>query len=326
MFYLQNLRIRLQEKRNRLYRCDHRTYPSELGYLIQFLDENPYLKGLLNAMEAEETAEFDIWVESAFSRSEAIRFPKTEAGRAKMCLGIIKQCANDQRYNQLFHWGRQLGGDLNLNEVCASITENAVDPLINFLHDRIEEAGNVLFVMERFKRKTEWFSRRDLFQQYVENTSAGETHLDQALRLGLFEGGIDYPFSQPDSPSGKADVVALLGSDDPLVLEVKVFDPARNRNVRHLQQGFHQILRYADDYNQNVGYLVIFNCSDGRLVVADGASEDTESPSRIVYANKTFFVFVIDVNPHTSSASKENPSKRHVINHRVLVDMTQDRA
>ena len=94
-----------------------------------------------------------------------------------------------------------------------------------FLHDRIDDGGNVLFLIERFKLKTEWFRRKELYLLYQEDTSVGEASLDQELRASLFDGGIDYPFSQPSSPSGKADIIALLDSDDPLVLEVKVFDP-----------------------------------------------------------------------------------------------------
>ena len=326
MFYLQNLRVRLQERRNRLHRCGRWTYQNELSHLLGFLDENPYVTSLLAVIDAEESAVFETWVDGAFSRSGPVLFPKTEAGRAKMCLGILRQCANAQGYNQLFSWGNQFSGDTNIDDACRAITESVVDPLINYLHDRIDEAGNVLFILERFKLKTEWFTRDDLFQRYVEDTSVGENHLDQALRLGLFEGGIDYPFSQPASPSGKADVVALLGSDDPMVLEVKVFDPVRSRNVSHLRQGFHQVMQYANDYNQNLGYLVIFNCSDRQMVVTDGDSICSESPSRIIYANKTFFVFVIDVHPETPSASKENPSHRQVIDHRDLVGTPQDHA
>lgn len=319
MFYLQNLRVRLQDRRNRLHRCEHRTFQTELRYLLGYLEGNPYVQGLLTSIDAAEPTEFATWVDTAFSSSRPVRFPSTEVGRAKMCLGILKQCADDAGNNPLFFWGRQFGGNVDLTEACRSVAENVVDPLINCLHDLIDEAGNVLFILQRFKWKTEWFTRDHLYEQYVENTSVGEAHLDKALRLGLFELGIDYPFSQPSSPSGKADVVALLGSDDPMVLEVKVFDPGRNRGVPHLRQGFHQVLRYANDYDENVGYLVVYNCSDRQLIVTDTASQQAESPSRIKHANKTIFVFVIDVNPDTASASKENPSNRQVIDQQDLI-------
>ena len=180
--------------------------------------------------------------------------------------------------------------------------------------------GNVLHLIERFKLKAEWFRRKELYALYEGDTSAGEASLDRELRANLFEGGIDYPFSQPSSPSGEADIVALLGSDDPLVLEVKVFDPDRSRDKRHLRQGFHQVLRYANDYNQSLGYLVIFNCSDRQLVISPEEGSGTEFPPRITYGGKTFFVMVIDIHPDTASASKEKPASRQVINYKELVN------
>ena len=195
-----------------------------------------------------------------------------------------------------------------------------MDPLINFLHDQIDDGGNVLYLIERFKLKAEWFRRKDLYALYKGDTSAGEASLDQELRANLFEGGIDYPFSQPSSPSGKADIVALLGSDDPLVLEVKVFDPVLSRGKSHLRQGFHQVLRYAGDYNQSLGYLVIFNCSDRQLAISSEEPSGAEFPPRITYGGKTFFVIPIDIHPDTASASKEKPSSRLVIGYRDLID------
>ena len=194
-----------------------------------------------------------------------------------------------------------------------------VDLLVNFLHDQIDDAGNVLYLIERFKLRVEWFRRDELYRLYQGDTSVGETNLERELRAGLFEGGGDYPFSQPLSPSGKADIVALLGSADPLVLEVKVFDPERGKDRRHLRQGFHQVQRYANDYNQSLGYLVIFNCSDRQLVISSEESSEAEFPPRINYAGKAFFAISIDVHPDTISASKERPASRQVVSFKDLI-------
>ena len=241
-------------RRNRLYRNGCRTYPSELQYLIQFLDANPYTRSLLTALDASSSVDFEQWVDDHSGWGE-FEFPESEEGRAKVCYGIIKRC-NDGQWQA---WLRKFSSENRNDDQLRDFTEAVVDPLVNFLHDQIDDAGNVLYLIERFKLRAEWFKRDELYNLYQAHTSVGETGLDRELRAGLFEGGIDYPFSQPLSPSGKADVVALLGSDDPLVFEVKVFDPERGKGNRQLQQGFHQVLRYADDYNQSLGYLVIFN-------------------------------------------------------------------
>ena len=217
-------------------------------------------------------------------------------------------------------WGRAFSSETNFDAKLRDLTEAVVDPFVNFLHDQIDDGGNILYLLERFKLKAEWFRREELYGLYQGDTSVGESSLDQELRASLFEGGVDYPFSQPSSPSGKADIVALLGSDDPLVLEVKVFDPDRSRGKSNLRQGLHQVLRYANDYNQSLGYLVIFNCSDRQLVISSEEASGAEFPPRITYGGKTFFAIPIDIHPDIASASKEKPASRLTIGYKELID------
>ena len=318
MFYLRNLRVHLQERRNRLFKQGFRTYDAELRYLLQFLDDNPYIRSLLSAIDANTSVDFEQWAAEQSNMRE-VQFPQREEGRAKVCYGILKRCASDENGHEWLRWGSAVSSETKSDLMLRDLTEAVVDPLVNFLHDQIDDAGNVLYLIERFKLKSEWFRRKDLYLLYQRDTSVGEASLDQELRASLFEGGIDYPFSQPSSPSGKADIVALLGSDDPLVLEVKVFDPDRGKGKSHLRQGFHQVLRYGNDYNQSVGYLVIFNCSDRQLVISSEEASGAEFPPRIEYGGKTFFVVSIDIHPDTDSASKEKPATRQVITYKELV-------
>ena len=319
MFYLHNLRVRLQERRNRLYKTDFITYDSELRYLLQFLDENTFIRSLLAVLDANTSVKFEEWI-SEFSVDRTPEFPKNEEGRAKVCYGILRMCVDDKQSYGTLDWARHFSLESNFSASLRDLTEAVVDPFVNFLHDRIDDGGNVLYLIERFKLKAEWFRRKELYLLYQKDTSVGEACLDQELRASLFEGGIDYPFSQPSSPSGKADIIALLGSDDPLVLEVKVFDPDLSKGKSHLRQGFHQVLRYANDYNQNLGYLVIFNCSDRQLVISSADAAGAGFPPRITYGGKIFFVIPVDIHPDTASASKEMPASRQVIDFRELVD------
>ena len=208
---------------------------------------------------------------------------------------------------------------MKFEDILRDINDKVVEPFINFIHDQIDDSGNVLYLIERFKLKCEWFRRDELYSLYAKDTRNGERNLDQELRAGLFDGGIDYPFSEPSSPSGRADVVALLESDDPLVLEVKVFDPGLSRSTSHIRQGFQQVQRYAQDYNQIVGYLVIFNCSDKQLVISPSSPSETDFPPRISYGGKTFFVISIDVHPNVPSASTERPADRIVISFEEII-------
>ena len=319
MFYLRHLRVRLQERRNRLYRTDSITYDAELRYFLRFLDENTYIRSLLVSLDANTSVDFEQWT-TELSDMREVQFPQNEEGRAKVCYGILRMCVDDKHNYDTLEWARYFSFENNYDAMLRDLTEAVVDPFINFIHDQIDDGGNVLYLIERFKLKTEWFRRKELYLLYQGDTSVGEASLDQELRASLFEGGIDYPFSQPSSPSGKVDIVALLGSDDPLVLEVKVFDPGHSKGKSHLRQGFHQVLRYANDYNQGLGYLVIFNCSDRQLVISSEEASEVEFPPRITYGGKTFFIIPVNIYSNTASASKEKPASRLVIDFRELVD------
>ena len=318
MFYLQNLRVRLQERRNRLYKTGYRTYPAELFYMLQFLDNNPYTRSLLTVLDKSTSVDFEQWTTEQI-RPREVQFPESEVGRAKVCYGILKLCASNEHGRELLRWARAFSSETKFDPILRDFTEGVVDPLINFLHDQIDDGGNVLHLIERFKLKAEWFRREELYSLYDGNTSVGERNLDHELRESLFEGGVDYPFSQPSSPSGEADIVALLGSEDPLVLEVKVFDTERSKGKSNLRQGFHQVVSYANDYNESVGYLVIFNCSDRKLVISSNEVSKPEVPPRITYGGKTFFIVSIDIHPDTVSASKEKPASRITVSQSELV-------
>ena len=284
---------------------------------LQFLYGNPYLGALLCTLNASEEVGFEQWKGTHTSRRPT--FPPSETARAQLCLSILRECAYDPHERAAINWGSRFSSKRNLNERIDDLNEAVLDPFVNYLDDRIDDTGNVLYLLQRFKRKAEWFRQQDLHQMYLDNTGSGERNLDRVLREALFDGGVDFPFSQPVSPSGQADVVSLDDADDPLVLEAKVFDPSLNKGKSHLRQGFHQVLRYANDYQQNVGYLVAFNCSDNQLAWPSEDSSGGEFPPRIVHDGKTFFLIAIDIGVDRKSASKERPSDRTVISRSELI-------
>ena len=318
MLYPHQLRVRIQDRKNRLYRSGEAAYLSELRYFLEFLHGNHFTRALLSMIDTDASVDFSQWFADV-DQKRVLYFPDTEVGRAKICYGFLKEGAGVGTFRGLMSLGMTITTSMKYEDILRDINDMVVEPLINFIHDQIDDSGNVLYLIERFKLKCEWFRRDELYSLYAEDTRNGERKLDQALRAGLFDGGIDYPFSDPSSPSGRADIVALLESDDPLVLEVKVFDPDRGRDKSRIKQGFQQILRYAQDYNQSVGYLIVFNCSDKQLVISPETTSEAEFPPRISYDGKTFFVIAIDVHPDVASASTERPVDRQVISFEELI-------
>ncbi len=313
-----NLKARLIERATRLYESDFEVYDDELRYFLTFLVSDQYIWSVVKTIESEASVDFENWNRTR-SDSRTLKFPATELGRAKVCFNIITHCVSQENNWDSLSWAREFSNKSNFNEMLHEFNQKIIGPFVSFLCDRINDGSIVLYLIERFKLEVEWFKQSELYDAYRNDTSSGERNLELALRASLFNGGIDYPFSQPSSPSGNADVIALVGTADPLVLEVKVFDPARGKRKNNLRQGFHQVLRYANDYNEGIGYLVIFNCSGRPLAISPIENTGQEFPTRITHTGKTFFIVTININPDQASASKENPASRVVVSAAELV-------
>lgn len=157
------------------------------------------------------------------------------------------------------------------------LTEVFVEPVCNYMIDQLDIAGTTLYVLLRYKRWVEWFEA-DRLRSQCRGDDGRERVLDLDLRRFLFESGIDYPFSQPDSPRGRADIVARLETDDPLVLEVKVWDPELGYGEDRVRDGLRQVMDYADRYGKDKGYVVVFNLDRNPLIFR-GDPDTAEWPS-----------------------------------------------
>ena len=321
-----NLRSKLRERFSRLRGLDGVSYADQCRYLLNFIQSNSYCNGLLMELEASTSVDVLAWI-NARDKDPHLAFPETEEERARICYRLLKIGVEAQQrpLDQYLQCGRWFGRRTTSEPLLRQCTEGIVKPLIDFLCDSIDDEENLLHLIERFKLKCEWFRREELYAKYSNNPGTGEADLTNELRASLFDAGIDFPFSEPESPSGKADTVASLGTPSPLVLEAKVYDPERGKRTRNLWQGFHQVFRYAEDYYSSVGYLVIFNCSNQELVMTPEVGAEPEYPVRIDYGGKTFFVITINVNPDRPSASKEDPSSRVTVLYEQFVGSEDDR-
>ena len=156
MRHLHDLRVRLQQRRNRVHVTDYRHYETELQLFLQFLDDNPYLRALLCALwllEASEEADLEQWKSALSPRSAT--FPPSETARAKLCLGILKECAYDPEEQAALSWGGLFSHESNFNEMFGDLNDAVLNPLVNYLDDRIDDTGNLLYLLQRFKLKAE---------------------------------------------------------------------------------------------------------------------------------------------------------------------------
>jgi hypothetical protein len=196
--------------------------------------------------------------------------------------------------------GSQAEGYLKLCEIY-------VLPLTNYILSHLEFSGSVLHILLRYKRWAEWFQATELRDMYS-SSSGGEKALDENLRMFLFESGIDYPFSQPASPGGRVDVLAGVETQDPLVLEIKVWDSSKGYRENRVRDGFRQAIEYASKYGKDCGYIAVFNL-DEHPVAFLGTEEADQWPSRINYSGRTYYFIDIQIAERIKPISTQDKGK-----------------
>jgi hypothetical protein len=179
--------------------------------------------------------------------------------------------------------------------------------LFDYLSERIGAESSVLYTLERYVRRVEWFEREDLHQRYLANRQNGEEVYDRDLRKFLFSEGINMPFSQAKSASGLSDVLTDLDTGDPFIGEVKLFDADSHRK-RELATGVNQAAAYAQDWRKTTGYLIVINLSGRPLELPTDGPKGTWPPYLDLGGNRVYLVAVRALpTPTASKQGKPQP-------------------
>jgi hypothetical protein len=313
MRYEQGLQIRLRERYRRLFKTGHEVYSREVNYFRQFILGTPALRAIVETLErAEPDLDPDQWVSEHFD-FHSYDWPPSETGRAKVVWRLINRWADGEDAFGLAH---SFSDERNIDSALRIVTENTVEPFVEYLEERLGSESEILYLLERFKRRLEAFDQEELYRLYQDNTRKGEDVYDRYLRKFLFEQGIDYPFSQPASASGRADVISDLEGDDPLVCEVKLYD-GDQYGIPYIGKGLNQAVEYAHDFGKTVAHLVIINLSEHSLQLP--SDEDPKLwPPRLHVSGVTVYLVVVRALP-LPSASKRGRSTPKVVNREDLV-------
>lgn len=297
--YLQNLRYKLQKRVRRLHQADWEHFQIALRQFWVYFDSSPIFAAIAADLKSR-CPEAGTAAAKIFEGTYMVGSDERE--QAAISYEVLRRYANedDQRAeNALYHCVPNRSGQIQ--EITDLFRSLFLDPVYEYIDEQLDDPRFVLGSLVRFKHLCEWFWRDELFQMWTADTQKGERKLALKLYEFLYQQGIDFSI-EPTSVSGEADLVASQLSDEPLVADAKIFNPDKSKGARYLSQGFRQIYQYTSDYNEPVGFLIIFNTSDKQLRFALSAA--AEPLPRVVVNNKTIFFVVIDLFPHETSASK----------------------
>ena len=304
--YLQQQRFQLQKRFRNMNSCSHVVFHSATLQLWDYLHRQPLFQGILLRLKAESPSYMEEI--AALSEGTYSQFT-TEAEFHAFVFRVVEHCCAEplsDRFGPELKIGHGFAtSDRTHDAALDKFREMFLEPFYEYLDEALDNQLAVVSVLLKYKRKVEWFERSE-----VAALEGNERALATHLYAYLFDQGLDFHI-EPSSASGEADLVAK-----DLVLDAKVFDGGR-RGLTYLTHGVHQVHTYAQDYNQTVGYLVVYKTCPETLHFAVPSADDLVP--HVTAAGKTIYLLCVDICEHANSASKRGVLKTFSLDEAALV-------
>lgn len=307
--YLQRLRFQLQRRVRRLNSCQASIFHSLIKQFWTYLQDDPLFSGILAKLEVdaprfdEQFQEIDSW--------ESFPEFSTEAEHDAFVFRAMSFCASQPlTASPEFDIGQSLTGAYKNPENTDGFREAVLEPFYEYLDDALDQQVAVLSLLMKYKKRTEWFAREALRAEMEAASRRAEHILAMDLYGYLHDQGLDFSI-EPTSASGEIDLFS-----PELLLDAKVFD-GDSRAVPYLVKGVQQIHTYTRDFNQSVGYLVIYKICKCDIHFSFA---NTSSPVPFLIAGgKIIYLLVIDIHDYSESASKRGALEPFQVDEEHLV-------
>lgn len=300
--YLQQQRFLLQKKVKRLNSCDYKLFHSLFVQFWGYLRGHPLYAGVLAKLAAESPPYTD---EVAATAQSAVHEWETEQEAVHFNFRVLEYCAAQpigKGHGPEPMIGHGIVSSRKFAEMLDGFRDAYLEPFYEYLDEALDGQTAVLSLLLKYKRHVEWFEREEVRAL----VSKGERTVAKHMYAYLFDQGLEFHI-EPQSISGEADIVAA-----DLVLDAKLFDGDSSRHgKRYVLSGVNQLLTYARDFLQQVGYLVVYRTCPEDLQFSFARS-DMLVPFMVIDGRIIYFLMV-DVCDYGASASKRGSLKTHVI-------------
>lgn len=191
------------------------------------------------------------------------------------------------------------------SEIAEAMRDVAVQGLYEYIDEQIDERTAVLGLLVKYKHRCEWYRRQRLRSAATDGDGEGRTG-EKALACDLYEyihdQGVDF-WVESKSASGEPDLVTEAVDGRRLIADAKYITSDMDSSVvrQTLIKGFRQVFDYCRDYNEPVGYLVVFVDQD--VTIDLPGERDDGFPCYRLGGNTVYYV-IVDIHGHSKTASK----------------------
>jgi hypothetical protein len=288
--FVQDLRWKLQKRLSTLRSSGYRVFHSQLLQSWKWLNQYDIFQEALKQLEQCESCRAE--VDAKFT-GEDFPYSDDPDKMPSISLLVLQRCIESKienieanfgyRYNRMAH---------TVDEAHSGFIFLYVKPLFDFLDEFLSNQRFVATLLLRYKQKCEWFQRKSLYDLWRDAPKgSGEKVLKDHLLEWLFDQGFDI-IKEPSSASGEVDLIAI--GVDRFVIEAKIFNPNKGYGKTYIAEGFKQTYDYLEDFNEAIGYMVIFKTSLKDLKIESSAP--AQPIPTAVYNNKTIVMMTVDVS------------------------------
>ena len=329
---IQRSRYVLKTRIRRAKTCPRNLFPSACNHFLNWVNNHPIFSGALITLRTNKSGfkdELNSFIrkkEKSDADFEAFKYSATTTiEHSAVCLFIIEFIANmteeeilysrfyfDLTYYLLNNFQHETDDQLE------TLRNVALDGLYEYLDEQIDGRNALYGIILKYKQRSEWFRRerlRDIVMQGVEGKS-GERALTVDLQEYIFNQGVEF-YIEPSSSSGEADLIIKASEGKSIIIDAKYIKSESTRSdiVRKIGSGFHQVIRYCEDYNEHEGYLVTFVNLDKRI---DLELDEVDGIKFFRIGSKVIYHLFVDISD-SPSASKAGKAEEIVIKRGELV-------
>ncbi|NEA68989.1 hypothetical protein [Streptomyces sp. SID12488] len=321
MKYQQRLQVAVRERLRKLMTAPYSSASHEVHLAVTWINSQPALKGLLEeASQAEPGVDRERF-RAGMTRGRRFVWPsRTEQGRATLVWELVQEIASKEASNPDVGLQTAIGYSMQQRhqDSWREFAEDILQPLFDYLSERVGSESSILHTLERYRTRIEWFDREELYARFDADRANGEEVYNLDLQRFLFLEGDHITHAKPRSASGEADLIGDLDGREPLVCDGKIFDGS-GRGKGYLVKGLHQVVKYAHDYAQHTAYLVIYNITDKLLELPTDGTPGAWPPYTEISGVRVYFIHV-RVLPPTTTASKAGKATRVTLTHDDLTN------
>jgi len=198
--------------------------------------------------------------------------------------------------------------NIKFDEAVTVIKDIAIDGLFEYFDEQLDERNAIYGLLGKYKQLVEWF-RYNKLRNFAENGNEGrdgEKALAYDVQEYLLDQGVEF-FIEPSTASGEPDLVLRTAEGRYLLIDAKYIKDNHDLKIikTKIASGFNQVAKYCNDYNEQSGFLVVFNANS----IGIGNDFDVVDGFPFVKIdNKLIYYICIDIS-NSPSASKIGKAK-----------------